>query len=566
MRTIKANLESIENIFQRNSYVIPDYQRPYTWDKDQCQTLWDDIMIFYTKSHDDKDKNYFLGSITLFPCTNEDNQVANDKWEVIDGQQRLMTLSLLMKAFYREFPKYEGLKESLFTKDSVTGHIEPTQPRLESKVLEEDQKIFYAIITSTENNKEHEKSNMTQNYKFFIKQIEGFRTNSEIDETEEKFQKILRVLLERVQLLRIECESMDDAIQLFQTINDRGTPLDDADIFKARLAEKARDEDNKNNSQKCRNEFQAAWNELAEHKTLFTIYMHILRARDKESGTTLIGLRKYFEREQPDVFNNWRDTLKTLAIIQDIKNGNWDMPNHITKWWKLLDQCASELWRYPLYVFLHEKLPLKNNKTGIIETKSIQKDFEKLIKETVKYFIIAGFVHKTAHAFKSTVYSSCVSIAQGEGALYQQKIDSYRKTFKDNIRNYRLSTSQYDKIIIYLVACLCQEQDDETLINALSKKVEIEHILPKKWKDYDGWDDKSHSEYLNKLGNLMLLSKKANSQASNDFLKYKKEVYKVSIFADARSLAANDGNEWKQEQILRRGIELEERINRIWDF
>ena len=89
---------------RKADYIIPDYQRPYAWDEDSCQTLWDDIFSFAIPDNDatkfDTNDEYFLGSIVTFE---------NDKkqQEVIDGQQRLTTFMLLLRAFYDRFTKMQ---------------------------------------------------------------------------------------------------------------------------------------------------------------------------------------------------------------------------------------------------------------------------------------------------------------------------------------------------------------------------------------------------------------------------------------------------------------------------
>ena len=92
----------IVNIRDKESqkFIIPEYQRPYRWKIDECQTLWDDIInAFYEKKGDKNEKEgnekfeYFLGSIVSFENDHGD-------LEIIDGQQRITTLTLLFRAFF----------------------------------------------------------------------------------------------------------------------------------------------------------------------------------------------------------------------------------------------------------------------------------------------------------------------------------------------------------------------------------------------------------------------------------------------------------------------------------
>ena len=100
MSKLNKKKKSIELLFteRKPKFLIPDYQRPYAWGEDECQTLWDDIFTFAipdgdaTKFDSDSDE-YFLGPIVTF-------KNKNGELEIIDGQQRLTTLMLLLRAFY----------------------------------------------------------------------------------------------------------------------------------------------------------------------------------------------------------------------------------------------------------------------------------------------------------------------------------------------------------------------------------------------------------------------------------------------------------------------------------
>ena len=99
MSDLKVDKKTIQELFddKKADFLIPDYQRPYAWEEQECKTLWDDLFSFafpendYTKFNSNEDE-YFLGPIVSFQ--NE------GKIEIIDGQQRLTTLMLLLRAFY----------------------------------------------------------------------------------------------------------------------------------------------------------------------------------------------------------------------------------------------------------------------------------------------------------------------------------------------------------------------------------------------------------------------------------------------------------------------------------
>ena len=115
---ISLDQQTIKELFtnKKADFLIPDYQRPYAWDENECQTLWDDIFAFafpndnYSEFDSENDE-YFLGPIVTFK--NDDN-----KQEIIDGQQRLTTLMLLLRAFYSYFGNMQD-ENSIKTAEAI---------------------------------------------------------------------------------------------------------------------------------------------------------------------------------------------------------------------------------------------------------------------------------------------------------------------------------------------------------------------------------------------------------------------------------------------------------------
>ena len=116
MSKLNVDQKTIKDLFQdkKADFLIPDYQRPYAWGETECQTLWDDIFSFAIPDEGrvefDSNSEYFLGPIVTFRNT-------NFKMEVIDGQQRLTTLMLLLRAFYTKFGHMQD-KASVSTKQN----------------------------------------------------------------------------------------------------------------------------------------------------------------------------------------------------------------------------------------------------------------------------------------------------------------------------------------------------------------------------------------------------------------------------------------------------------------
>ena len=118
MSKLNIDQKIIKDLFggKKSDFLIPDYQRPYAWGEKECQTLWEDIFTFAFPNNNSEEFNsendeYFLGPIVTFK--NQDG-----KMEIIDGQQRLTTLMLLLRAFYDRY----GMKLSI-TLDTLIARI-----------------------------------------------------------------------------------------------------------------------------------------------------------------------------------------------------------------------------------------------------------------------------------------------------------------------------------------------------------------------------------------------------------------------------------------------------------
>ena len=117
MSKLNVDQKTIKDLLQskKADFLIPDYQRPYAWGETECRTLWDDIFSFAIPDEGriefDSNSEYFLGPIVTF-------KNSTDKMEVIDGQQRLTTLMLLLRAYYSKFSHMQD-KASLSTKQNI---------------------------------------------------------------------------------------------------------------------------------------------------------------------------------------------------------------------------------------------------------------------------------------------------------------------------------------------------------------------------------------------------------------------------------------------------------------
>lgn len=212
----RKNISKLFNEMQEKKYVIPDYQRPYKWDEEKCETLWNDIINFFAEKKGDEE--YFLG--TIVTCKgDEQNRII----EIIDGQQRITSLFLLLRAFYskleimQEDDNIAGLKSQiapcLWTVDPISRKVKDySNIHIHSRVATEtDNDIFHKILELGRTNAT-DKSLYSTNYDFFYKKCEEYAKDNPT-----YWQPLCVTILEKCIVLPIECENVDTALTIFNS-------------------------------------------------------------------------------------------------------------------------------------------------------------------------------------------------------------------------------------------------------------------------------------------------------------------------------------------------------------
>lgn len=224
-------------------FIIPEYQRPYRWTKDECETLWNDILGVF--GNGENISEYFLGSIVTY-------ENDNGELEIIDGQQRITTLTLLFRAFYECLKKGKAKVNPLFLFSfgkcvweinlNIKKGLIFDNNHLSSKVVTDadndilknilSEKIDYQRITT--NN-----SNYAKNYIFFYEKLREFILNQPL-----LFKKFCDMFLQKkLFVLLVVCDSQESAMIIFNTLNSRGLPLSNADILKGYIYKKSEEKE-----------------------------------------------------------------------------------------------------------------------------------------------------------------------------------------------------------------------------------------------------------------------------------------------------------------------------------
>lgn len=323
MARLQAEQTDIYTYFssKKRKFLIPDYQRPYAWGLAECKTLWDDLNSFFFADTDasfDPNDTYFLGPIVTYQNTLRDT-------EIIDGQQRITTLMLLLRAYY-EYTKEravepfktlsKNLADCIWQKDLLDKKT-PKQLRLHSEEANEgEQRELQQILEYGKLVKELKGGAYTKNFNFFCNCIEKLK-----EEDSDRLTALVVYTLENCSLLPIEADTQSMALNIFATLNDRGLPLTDSDIFKAQLYRTYNERGEKEQFMQRWKRLEETLEDIRTYKhtpmdDLFTCYMYYTRAQDRIASTSRIGLRNYYEKNSYELLKK-PDTIDKLDLLAD---------------------------------------------------------------------------------------------------------------------------------------------------------------------------------------------------------------------------------------------------------
>lgn len=564
MSKLNVDQKTIMLLFsdKKSDFLIPDYQRPYAWEETQCQTLWDDIFSFAFPDNNcdkfDSNEEYFLGSIVTF-------ENDNNKKEVIDGQQRLTTLMLLLRAFYAKFGNMQDEKSKstqkrisqCLWKTNEFGEANLNVLKIDSEVATDNDKDEFLDILKTGNVSKEQKSNYAKNYRFFQEKIDSF-----LNEYPSYFAYLPARILGNCILLPVEAESQDTALRIFSTLNDRGLPLSDADIFKAQFYKYY-------SAKSARESFIEQWKELEEvcgkifrplngtpMDELFTRYMYFIRAKQGIKSSTTEALRKFYEKDKYSILKQ-DETLPNLKILagfwNDVYHQNPDrFSNNILKKLFVLSYAPNGMWTYFLSVYF---LQNKDESEQLDENK-----LDDFLTKTIAFVWAYSFVNPGVNALRTPVYAEMINIVTGKAVNFVDfKFD--KNTLSTAITNFEFKNGR--PITKSMLTWWAFNNELQTL-PVFNTAFEIEHIFAKKRQE----NDKSlqNIRNLESLGNKAILEEKINIRASDyrfaDKIKYyqgfsndKGQYKQGTINAELVNLTISN-NDFTEQDIENRNLKI----------
>ena len=540
------------------SFVIPVYQRNYDWNKNNCKQLFNDLIDVI----ENKRKSHFFGSIVYL--YNEDNDENGQEYMIIDGQQRITTLSLLMLALVHtqeDFKKDENLDLNLIKNEYLVGKYNQ-KIRMKLKPVKNDAAAFKAIFEKDD--KQYNNSNIVTNYTFFKEQLV---------KTEVSLSEIFNAI-KRLDIVDIRLKVDEDNPQLiFESLNSTGLDLSEADKVRNFILMKLP-------SDKQYEYYEKYWN-IMEKNTKYNVSSYL---RDfltyKEKKVPNIN-KVYFTFKEYIITNtiiSTEEMLKELLkfseyynCIIESKHSNKNV-NEILIYLNKLDVTVA----YPFLLEVFEdyyNFKILSDEM-LLEILLIIESFlvRRLICEVPtnalnKIFMTLGRDIKNFDDYKENYIEILKYILSQKRSSQRFPTDDELKE-KMLIKNlYNMNTKNNMHILERLENYKNREVIDLQKLLA-ENKLTIEHIMPQTlsntWKNELGLDyENIYNTYLHTIGNLTLTA--YNSEMSNKSFVEKKTI--EGGFLQSK-LYLNEyiktQNKWNEKNILERAKILIEKSVAIW--
>lgn len=494
MISLTAEQKSIEGMFCQTTeqYVIPQYQRPYSWGNEQCYQLYQDMMDAFMDN-----EPYFVGNVILARNKNFD---LSGESSVVDGQQRLITLWALIKALSMLMPDLNSLRSALY--------VEPWEgndnlPKIKSYIFENDDNSALEYIYTLDKYKTEERLKATTINNDILESkcssaieyslllfYQLLTTDLRFVDNETELNRFAKYLMKRVSLLPIvqtaeeEKDAIGKALTIFETINNRGMDLEDADIFKARLYESAYKKDQ-------RDDFIAQWVDFKVEcnaqrysvDDIFRFYSHIIRGKQKiTSGEK--KLRDFFTNESfsPLLTLPYDIVLgelnKVLVILRYLKN-DCKKDKNINTWLQIINEYSNQYPIYAVVTYLYHYS---------VETNDEKKDFIEFLQSLVRFCLYTG----ATTTVKFGIYNIIKTIS------YQKRIETYRL---DGITSDYFSHLGRLKNSFALLAYHLSTSDSIPDKYTIDK---IVNLRDEEWLD-SNWKYNNLNEICNSIGNQVVL-------------------------------------------------------------
>ena len=563
-KQIESDKILIKKIFDKDMwYRIPEYQRPYVWGDDQIDTLLDDISYAVENN---PESQYFMGSIVLHSKEVENDGIKFIEHDLLDGQQRLTTFYLML-AVIRDLTENKTRKqtctESIYQEANADDNI-PERMRIIFDIREEVQEFvneYIKIEGGTTNEiglKREAQDSQDVSVRNMANAVLKLRSWFQNDENI-SIDKLFPFIRNNGLLIYVASHDLEDAFRLFTILNDRGIKLRNSDILKAENLKEIKDSVRRKKYAKFWEELEG---ELGEDFDLFLSYVRTILVKEKARLNLLkefedniyfpkeykMETKKYVEK--PPLLNKGEDTFKVIEKYKrhydkifggdNYSNSNeWAFDNLITI---LNDTALSDIWVAPL-LYYYECFGDKKILDFLVRLDN-KFSGDWIARETPTYRIDAmnSILKKIEEVTKLQVSES----EKIDALLTSAEFDFNKKEFTWQLEENTIYGRRYARYILYKLDYLFGSKSEK---KSSLTQISVEHILPQNPHEDSDWyhnfTEEEMEEWVHKLGNLVLISRKKNtSQGRLEYTEKKRKYFSNNIETFPNSLRVLQNNDY----------------------
>lgn len=578
---MKAEAKALNFITIEGIIKVPFFQRSYVWDEENWEELFEDLA--------DINNYHFLGSI-IFKQQNVSTGSAKEVL-LIDGQQRLTTICILLKAIYDnlEDVKQKNLNSTLepflyFKKNAISDSLE------EKIKLSKNDTDDYKKILNNNINDSNKESKLIRCYNYFNEKLKN-----KIDEDIEILDKLINKILSPSYklLVVIDLEANDNEQEIFDTINSAGVRLTSADIIKNALFQKISD-------------LRASEEKLI---SLYKEYWEYIFQSDKEKENEWLKEKNTGRVKRDNIeilfhsyavlksfFDPENDNLSDLSFIYKKKLHEFGTIDEIEKFLIELKKYADIF--YNNFISEIELLEFDNQTHRVLHIINIlelstfyplilyilhdikAEDREKYLKALEKYVIRRAIANKTTKNYNKEIKNFIKDI---NSLILVSNDDTNDTEIYGGLQN--ISNNKANLVLFWIE--LFRRMDPKYQIKALKYTYTLEHILPTKWEQHwtdipiydeneneitiEGEKKSVRNQLLNSIGNMTLLTSSLNSSIRNNKfsikingLNRKKGIKDYADLSITKEILPPNINSWDERIIRKRTADLFKEVKKIW--
>lgn len=555
-------------------FVVPIWQRLYSWDRKEWEDLWNDLMSLYQKIYkENAQAEHFLGATVVKSLEWKVGKM--QRLTLIDGQQRFATLLLLCSLLRNRARDYEQNKDLVLEIEDdflFNKHHKEIYDKPKLRLTQADQEIFAQIIRGVPDDELISGSQLRSAYSFFVKVLEKNKGKYDIER--------LIAIIRRLRIVIIKLEPTDNPNRIFETLNYRGKGLAQSDLVRNYFMMAIEDE------AKADQIYKSIWfpmqqslgsNNSERIKNLETFLRHyvvMIKHDFVKKNRVYVGIQERIKYSSEDrVISELRTIRKYSQYYRRLLYPSTEENSKIRKGIERLKKMGVGVY-YPYLLKVYHAFHSKVSKVS-------EDDFFNILRIIESYLVRRFFLQRPTNSLNRLFATLCELSEDNIVASFREKVAEKRswsvqywprdKEFAESFQTFPIYVKSPGRCRFILEALEESHGHPEKI---MLKELTIEHVMPRAlehWQKYlkkEDWEKLKDSDerirYLHSMGNLTLIAMDPNRDLSNKLYPEKKKDWYVYSNVELTKEIWRRWDNWSLAQIEERASILSERALKIW--